>query len=131
MSKCLCSETCSCHRPRKIMVVAAATTSRWNSTQPGRAANRYLRTRQRYVDPALLLISNARLGMLERVTAFQASLLDCAESVQVGPLGSSVRRRELSDGAWIDLRPRWISGADPLFERLQADVPWHAERRPM
>jgi alkylated DNA repair dioxygenase AlkB len=64
-------------------------------------------------------------------TAFQASLLDSAAAVAVGPLGSSVRRHALSDGAWIDLRPRWITGADTLFERLQAVVPWHAERRPM
>src|SRR3954471_24554076 len=62
---------------------------------------------------------------------FQASLLDCGASVEVGRLGATVRRRELTDGAWIDLRPRWISGADTLFERLHDGVPWHAERRPM
>jgi alkylated DNA repair dioxygenase AlkB len=63
--------------------------------------------------------------------AFQASLLDCAPSVEVGPLGDTVRRRRLSAGAWVDLRPRWITGADTLFERLHETVPWHAERRPM
>jgi alkylated DNA repair dioxygenase AlkB len=63
--------------------------------------------------------------------AFQASLLDCAPAVEVGPLGATVRRRELTEGAWVDLRPRWISGADTLFERLYEVVPWHAERRPM
>jgi len=63
--------------------------------------------------------------------AFQASLLDCAASVEVGRLGDTVQRRHLTDGAWIDVRPRWISGADTLFERLHAGVPWHAERRPM
>jgi alkylated DNA repair dioxygenase AlkB len=63
--------------------------------------------------------------------AFQASLLDCASTVEVGELGPSVRRRELTDGAWIDLRPRWIAGADTLFERLADAVVWHAERRPM
>jgi alkylated DNA repair dioxygenase AlkB len=63
--------------------------------------------------------------------AFQASLLDCAPSVEVGRLGDTVQRRALTDGAWIDLRPRWISGADTLFERLHDGVPWHAERRPM
>src|SRR5947209_18925301 len=63
--------------------------------------------------------------------AFQASLLDCAAAVEVGPLGPAVQRRELSDGAWVDVRPRWISGADTLFERLHEVVPWHAERRPM
>jgi alkylated DNA repair dioxygenase AlkB len=63
--------------------------------------------------------------------AFQASLLDCAASVEVGPLGATVRRRELTEGAWVDVRPRWIAGADTLFERLHDCVPWHAERRPM
>jgi alkylated DNA repair dioxygenase AlkB len=63
--------------------------------------------------------------------AFQASLLDCAASVEVGPLGATVRRRELTGGAWVDVRPRWIAGADTLFERLHDCVPWHAERRPM
>jgi alkylated DNA repair dioxygenase AlkB len=63
--------------------------------------------------------------------AFQASLLDCAPSVEVGRLAGSVRRTGLTEGAWIDFRPRWISGADTLFERLHAAVPWHAERRPM
>jgi alkylated DNA repair dioxygenase AlkB len=64
-------------------------------------------------------------------TAFQASLLDWAPEVEIGELGATVERRPLTDGAWIDVRPRWISGADTLFERLHASVPWHAERRPM
>jgi alkylated DNA repair dioxygenase AlkB len=62
---------------------------------------------------------------------FQASLLDCAPSVSVGALGASVRRTELTDGAWVDVRPRWVAGADTLFERLHECVPWRAERRPM
>jgi alkylated DNA repair dioxygenase AlkB len=63
--------------------------------------------------------------------AFQGSLLDVAAETGPGPLGSSVRRTELARGAWIDLRPGWIAGADALFERLVDNVPWHAERRPM
>lgn len=66
--------------------------------------------------------------------AFQASLLDTsdgAESPRPGPLGPSVRRTELTDGAWVDLRPGWFSGADMLFERLQRVVPWRGERRRM
>ncbi|OPG14400.1 alpha-ketoglutarate-dependent dioxygenase AlkB [Microbispora sp. GKU 823] len=65
------------------------------------------------------------------MTAFQASLLDWGEDVHVGPLGSSVRRTPLERGAWIDVRPHWIEGADALFERLLEVVPWHAERRHM
>jgi alkylated DNA repair dioxygenase AlkB len=63
--------------------------------------------------------------------AFQASLLDGEAAVDVGPLARSVRRTELTEGAWVDVRPGWIAGADLLFERLTQAVPWHAERRPM
>ncbi|WP_067135837.1 alpha-ketoglutarate-dependent dioxygenase AlkB [Microtetraspora malaysiensis] len=62
---------------------------------------------------------------------FQSSLLDCGDEIRPGPLGSSVRRTVLDHGAWIDVRPGWISGADALFERLLHAVPWHAERRHM
>jgi alkylated DNA repair dioxygenase AlkB len=64
-------------------------------------------------------------------TGFQASLLDWDASIDLRPLGSSVHRHQLDDGAWVDLRSQWIGGADALFERLHDTVPWHAERRPM
>jgi alkylated DNA repair dioxygenase AlkB len=62
---------------------------------------------------------------------FQASLLDMGDDVRPGPLGATVRRTTLRHGAWIDVRPGWVRGADTLFERLLADVPWRAERRQM
>ena len=62
---------------------------------------------------------------------FQASLLDCCDDVELGPLGSSVHRTELDGGAWVDVRPGWVAGADLLFERLVDTVPWRAERRHM
>jgi alkylated DNA repair dioxygenase AlkB len=62
---------------------------------------------------------------------FQASLLDGADEIAPGPLGSTVRRTRLAHGAWVDLRPGWVSGADALFERLASEVPWRAERRRM
>lgn len=65
------------------------------------------------------------------MTGFQASLLDLAEDVTFGELGSTVSRTDLTDGAWFDLRPRWVTGADTLFERLRDGVAWRAERRPM
>jgi alkylated DNA repair dioxygenase AlkB len=40
-----------------------------------------------------------------------------------------VRRAALSGGAWVDVRPGWLRGADTLFQRLVATVPWQAERR--
>jgi alkylated DNA repair dioxygenase AlkB len=62
---------------------------------------------------------------------FQGSLLDCADEAGPGLLGPSVRRTPLARGAWIDLRPGWIAGADALFDQLIQAVPWHAERRRM
>jgi alkylated DNA repair dioxygenase AlkB len=61
--------------------------------------------------------------------ALQGSLLDCDEETGLGAL--SPARTVLGRGAWIDLRPAWVAGADALFERLAAEVPWHAERRRM
>src|SRR5437763_2216002 len=63
--------------------------------------------------------------------AFQASLLDCGDQAGPGPLGGPARRTALGRGAWIDVLPGWIRGADALFGRLAAAVPWRAERRPM
>jgi alkylated DNA repair dioxygenase AlkB len=63
--------------------------------------------------------------------AFQASLLDCDDEVGIRPLAGATRRTVLDHGAWIDVRPQWITGADTLFQRLLEAVPWHAERRRM
>jgi alkylated DNA repair dioxygenase AlkB len=63
--------------------------------------------------------------------AFQGSLLDLGGEVRVPPLGSSVQRTPLARGAWVDLRPGWLTGADALFGRLADVVPWRAERRHM
>jgi alkylated DNA repair dioxygenase AlkB len=63
--------------------------------------------------------------------AFQGSLLDVGEQTALGPLAGQTRRVGLSAGAWIDVRPNWLSGADELFERLLRAVPWRAERRQM
>ncbi|MCX6396563.1 MAG: alpha-ketoglutarate-dependent dioxygenase AlkB [Propionibacteriales bacterium] len=60
--------------------------------------------------------------------AFQPSLFD------TGPaLGSldALRRTPLRDGAWIDALPGWLSGADQIFERMVAAVPWRSESRAM
>src|ERR1035438_2710858 len=63
--------------------------------------------------------------------AMQGSLLDLCDEAAPGPLGSSPRRTSLSHGAWIDIRPGWMTGADVLFGRLLRGVAWRAERRPM
>ncbi|MGO4758825.1 alpha-ketoglutarate-dependent dioxygenase AlkB, partial [Streptomyces sp. 2MCAF27] len=60
----------------------------------------------------------------------QGSLFDQADDIRLGPL-ADMRRTALGDGAWIDLLPGWLSGADALFTRLADEVPWRAERRHM
>ena len=69
---------------------------------------------------------------------FQSSLFDAAPAgpaagadPRLGPLGETVRRHHLSRGAWLDVRPGWVSGSEDLFVRLVRDVPWYAERRKM
>jgi len=64
----------------------------------------------------------------------QESLLDVCEEPALGPLGGSVRRTRLARGAWVDLRPGWLTGSGAVFERLSegaGTVPWRAERRHM
>ena len=69
--------------------------------------------------------------MLTGMTAaFQGSLLDLGQDVEFGDLGG-LRRTTLAHGAWLDVLPGWVTGADALFERLLVQVPWRAERRPM
>ncbi|MFG2483976.1 alpha-ketoglutarate-dependent dioxygenase AlkB [Streptomyces virginiae] len=67
---------------------------------------------------------------MHAVQGLQGSLFDQGDEIRLGPLGG-MRRTELGAGAWVDHLPGWLSGADALFERLAADVPWQAERRQM
>ena len=68
---------------------------------------------------------------------FQASLFDVgttdgADSPPVlGELGETVQRHVLSAGAWVGVRPGWITGSDEVFAELVQTVPWQAERRQM
>jgi alkylated DNA repair dioxygenase AlkB len=61
---------------------------------------------------------------------FQASLFD-GPAVGLGPLEGRVRRTQLSRGAWVDVLPGWLEGADQVFADLVEAIPWRAERRPM
>ncbi|MGW7361891.1 alpha-ketoglutarate-dependent dioxygenase AlkB [Streptomyces sp. NPDC054841] len=60
----------------------------------------------------------------------QGSLFDQTDEIGLGPL-TDVRRTVLGDGAWLDVLPGWLTGADALFEELADGVPWRAERRQM
>ncbi len=74
--------------------------------------------------------------------AFQPTLFDSAvERPCFRPLppaapaaGDSVgagTRTPLSDGAWVELHPNWLRGAQALPGRLVQTVDWRAERRTM
>ncbi|MFM9695161.1 alpha-ketoglutarate-dependent dioxygenase AlkB [Streptomyces europaeiscabiei] len=60
----------------------------------------------------------------------QGSLFDQSDDLRLGSL-DGLRRRELGAGAWVDVLPGWLCGADALFTRLAGEVPWKAERRQM
>ncbi|WP_130013705.1 alpha-ketoglutarate-dependent dioxygenase AlkB [Serinicoccus sediminis] len=65
----------------------------------------------------------------------QGSLLDQVDEVGLRPLAGGVRRTTLDHGAWVDVRPGWVTGSDELFSRLAlggpAGVEWHGEERQM
>jgi alkylated DNA repair dioxygenase AlkB len=60
----------------------------------------------------------------------QGSLFDEAGAIGLGSL-RPLERRTLTDGAWVDVLPGWLTGADTLFENLATGVEWQAERRQM
>jgi alkylated DNA repair dioxygenase AlkB len=65
---------------------------------------------------------------------FQGNLFDTADAPTLGRLalaGSGLRRTTLARGAWVDVRPNWVAGADEVLATLLRDVPWRAERREM
>ena len=61
----------------------------------------------------------------------QASLFDLGDEISLGALSGRVVRQDLIRGAWVDVLPGWLHGADTLFDELVDTVPWHGERRQM
>ena len=64
-------------------------------------------------------------------TVVQGSLFDLTDDIGLATLGPTILRQQLGRGAWIDVLPGWLRGADALFEELVDSVPWHGERRQM
>ncbi|MEV4999647.1 alpha-ketoglutarate-dependent dioxygenase AlkB [Nocardioides sp. LML1-1-1.1] len=58
---------------------------------------------------------------------FQSSLFDAPAADRA----STLERRPLSSGAWVDVARNWLPEADEVFATLVAEVPWRAERRAM
>ncbi len=63
--------------------------------------------------------------------AHQPSMWDVAEEATLGPLAGHVQRHPLSDGAWVDHLPGWVSGSDAVLEVLLGDIGWREDRRQM
>lgn len=63
--------------------------------------------------------------------AEQGVLLELDAPARLRPLAQGVERIELTDGAWVDVRRRWISGADAVFSALVDVVAWRHESRTM
>lgn len=61
----------------------------------------------------------------------QPSLFGSVGDLGLAELGAAVDRRQLSDGAWVDLRLGFVTAADELFDALARTVPWHEERMHM
>jgi alkylated DNA repair dioxygenase AlkB len=62
--------------------------------------------------------------------SWQPSLLD-GEPPSFDPDLSGLERHDLGQGAWYDLAPGWVRGADTLFAELVDGAPWAAHERPM
>ncbi len=60
---------------------------------------------------------------------FQTTLFEAAPH----RLGSfaGLERRELGQGAWVDVLRSWVPGADDVLATLVREVPWRAEKRQM
>jgi alkylated DNA repair dioxygenase AlkB len=64
------------------------------------------------------------------MTTIQGTLFDQDEGIVASQLAPIVREH-LGRGAWVDVLPAWIGGADELFDHLVDHVPWRAEQRQM
>lgn len=64
------------------------------------------------------------------VLAWQPSLLD-GSAVHFDPELTAVERRDLGSGAWLDVVPGWVVGADTLFAAVLDQAPWAEHERPM
>ncbi|WP_328539996.1 alpha-ketoglutarate-dependent dioxygenase AlkB [Streptomyces sp. NBC_00344] len=60
----------------------------------------------------------------------QNSLFDQGDLTGLRPL-DELTRTQLGQGAWLDVLPQWLTGADSLFDVLAREVPWRAEQRVM
>ena len=62
---------------------------------------------------------------------WQPSLLGVDEPVAFDAAFDGARRRFLGQGAWLDVVPRWVRGADALFEAVLEQADWQSRTRRM
>ena len=48
----------------------------------------------------------------------QPSMFDVADELELTPLAGRVQRTELTDGAWVDHLPGWLTGSDSCSNTL-------------
>jgi alkylated DNA repair dioxygenase AlkB len=63
--------------------------------------------------------------------AHQPSMWDLAEEPTLAALSGAVVRHELSNGAWVDHLPGWVTGSDAVLDVLLGDIGWREDRRQM
>ena len=61
---------------------------------------------------------------------WQPSLLDAAQP-GFDPSFTSAYRRDLGSGAWLEVVPGWVEGADALLTTVLSVAPWSENERPM
>jgi alkylated DNA repair dioxygenase AlkB len=61
---------------------------------------------------------------------WQPSLLDAVEP-GFDPAFAGADRRDLGGGAWLEIVPGWVRGADALLADVLAHAPWAEHERPM
>jgi alkylated DNA repair dioxygenase AlkB len=62
--------------------------------------------------------------------AWQPSLLG-DEPIAFDASAAAVERHDLGRGAWYELGPGWVRGADRLFTTVMEGAPWASHERPM
>jgi alkylated DNA repair dioxygenase AlkB len=67
---------------------------------------------------------------MDTAVAWQGSLFG-AGPVEGDASFATATRHELAGGAWVDVVPGWVTGADDLFATLVRDAPWRSHRRHM
>jgi alkylated DNA repair dioxygenase AlkB len=70
-------------------------------------------------------------GVTRPGLVWQSSILAALDEPAVDAALPGIARRELADGAWVDHRAGWLTGADEVFARVLDLAPWGEQRMEM